>query len=77
MAGLSQTQIESLPTRKLRSRIMEYDCAVCMEPMAADEEVRTLPCFHQLHVGCVDPWLHRKKMCPVCRAEVKIDYAEE
>jgi len=75
-AGLSKQQIESLPTRKLPARITEYDCPVCMEPMLEGETVRTLPCFHQMHVECVDPWLRRKKVCPFCRAEVKFTFDE-
>ena len=35
------------------------------------ELVRTLPCFHLYHQGCVDTWLVRRDSCPVCLLRVE------
>jgi hypothetical protein len=42
-------------------------CAVCLEAYAANDEVRTIPCFHTFHTRCIDPWLSQKAVCPVCK----------
>ena len=49
------------------ARREEECCAVCYEPWAAGDEVRTLPCLHRLHTACIDPWLRQNATCPVCK----------
>lgn len=46
-------------------------CAICLEKMEDEDNVRGLECAHVFHVACVDEWLSRQQpSCPVCR----IDY---
>ena len=33
--------------------------------------IRTLPCNHKFHSGCIDKWLQRSVRCPVCRMDVR------
>ena len=42
-------------------------CSVCLEEYAAGDCVRTLPCLHMFHGGCVDPWLTAHASCPLCK----------
>merc|ERR1719350_954189 len=42
-------------------------CVICMESFAEGDVLRTLPCFHNFHCGCVDQWLEHKRSCPVCK----------
>ncbi len=47
-------------------------CAVCQCEWEEGDEVRVLPCGHNLHTGCVDNWLSRHKACcPLCKADVR------
>ncbi|CAI9092375.1 OLC1v1027595C1 [Oldenlandia corymbosa var. corymbosa] len=45
----------------------ELTCSVCLEQVNAGELVRSLPCLHQFHVNCIDPWLRQQGTCPVCK----------
>ena len=46
-------------------------CAICKGQFAGGEKCRRLRvCGHVYHAECVDPWLWRKKICPLCRADV-------
>ncbi|XP_051116362.1 E3 ubiquitin-protein ligase SDIR1-like [Andrographis paniculata] len=45
----------------------ELTCSVCLEQVNVGELIRTLPCLHQFHVNCIDPWLRQQGTCPVCK----------
>ena len=45
-------------------------CVVCLERFCAEEKVRVLPCLHQFHRHCIDPWLRQQAQCPVCKADI-------
>ncbi|OAY46120.1 E3 ubiquitin-protein ligase SDIR1 isoform X1 [Manihot esculenta] len=45
----------------------ELTCSVCLEQVNVGELVRTLPCLHQFHANCIDPWLRQQGTCPVCK----------
>lgn len=32
-------------------------CSICTEDFTVGEDVRVLPCHHQYHPACIDPWL--------------------
>ncbi|CAA6656801.1 unnamed protein product [Spirodela intermedia] len=53
--------------RDRRSPADELTCSVCLEQVYAGELVRILPCLHQFHVACIDPWLRQQGTCPVCK----------
>ncbi|VUC29556.1 unnamed protein product [Clonostachys rosea] len=45
----------------------EYStCSICTEDFGMQEDVRILPCNHQFHPRCVDPWLiQHSSSCPL------------
>ncbi|XP_010534515.1 PREDICTED: E3 ubiquitin-protein ligase SDIR1 isoform X2 [Tarenaya hassleriana] len=45
----------------------ELTCSVCLEQVNVGELVRSLPCLHQFHASCIDPWLRQQGTCPVCK----------
>ncbi|KAG8074427.1 hypothetical protein GUJ93_ZPchr0006g43969 [Zizania palustris] len=48
----------------------ELTCSVCLEQVVLGDLLRSLPCLHQFHANCIDPWLRQKGTCPVCKHRV-------
>ncbi|KJZ75059.1 hypothetical protein HIM_05545 [Hirsutella minnesotensis 3608] len=47
-------------------------CSICTDDFTVGEDVRVLPCNHQFHPNCVDPWLvNVSGTCPLCRLDLR------
>lgn len=49
----------------------DAECRVCMIDYEPDDEIVRLPCMHYAHIRCVEQWLIRSPMCPICRTNVR------
>ena len=48
-------------------------CAICLDLIDDDSDVRGLTCGHAFHSSCLDPWLTtRRACCPLCKADYYI-----
>jgi hypothetical protein len=45
----------------------ETMCVICCCDYEAGEQVKLLPCLHMYHQFCIDAWLERSHVCPVCQ----------
>ena len=60
----------ALPFRERLNTSLE--CVVCQEAFKQGENIRRLPCLHQFHAACVDPWLARHARCPLCNTDISL-----
>ncbi|XP_059656363.1 E3 ubiquitin-protein ligase ATL4-like [Cornus florida] len=46
------------------------ECAVCLENFKEGDQCRFLPnCNHSFHAQCIDSWLLKTAVCPICRTD--------
>jgi len=65
-----EEDIMKLKTTTLKENL-EDKCTVCMGSMIKDEIITELPCNHNFHKDCIEPYLKEYTYkCPVCREEV-------
>jgi len=69
---LKPTAVKPISTKLLSSSGSDNTrkCAVCLELQLPGQTLRSLPCLHNFHIDCIDPWLRIKPVCPICHIEV-------
>ena len=73
--GLTKKQIKKIPTiiyNKNKFKGDDNKCVVYQYKFKNGENVTKLSCGHLFHFGCVDTWLFKNKVCPMCHNEVII-----
>ena len=63
---------ERASDEKLKRDFDTHSCSICIESFMHDETIKILPFFHQFHAKCVDDWLLRKSICPVCKCDITV-----
>ncbi|XP_068622949.1 E3 ubiquitin-protein ligase goliath-like [Battus philenor] len=67
--------LSKIPTKSLKTDDREVQgdgecCAICIEPYKVSETLRSLPCRHDFHKNCIDPWLLEHRTCPMCKMDI-------
>ncbi|KAF9114496.1 hypothetical protein BGX27_010646 [Mortierella sp. AM989] len=63
-----QHEKEKLPFANANAQTM---CSICLSDYEVGDQVRTLPCHHQYHMSCIDPWLLSvASLCPICKRDL-------
>ncbi|CAI5511037.1 unnamed protein product [Closterium sp. Naga37s-1] len=45
----------------------EDPCTICFDGFKRGDQLRVLPCQHRFHTACIDEWLMKKPLCPLCK----------
>ncbi|KAG5522908.1 hypothetical protein RHGRI_034904 [Rhododendron griersonianum] len=81
--NMSSEDIGKLPSfdyklEEKRRKSSHIECAICLESFKEGEMCRLLPnCQHSFHAQCIDSWLLKAAICPVCRADANLVNTEE
>ncbi|CAD8072580.1 unnamed protein product [Paramecium sonneborni] len=81
----SEEQINLLPVRQISMEFINQHqnddnlikCMICLEDYQENQIVRTMPCWHYFHQECIDKWLHKSTLCPICKTDVDTDLQTE
>ncbi|XP_028170875.1 protein goliath isoform X1 [Ostrinia furnacalis] len=68
--ALSKIPVKSLKTEDREVQGDGECCAICIEPYKVSETLRSLPCRHDFHKNCIDPWLLEHRTCPMCKMDI-------
>ncbi|XP_054261345.1 E3 ubiquitin-protein ligase goliath-like isoform X2 [Macrosteles quadrilineatus] len=76
LCSAAKKALSKIPTKhiKLDDKGDGECCAICIEPYRTTEVVRILPCRHEFHRGCIDPWLVEHRTCPMCKMDILKHY---
>ena len=70
--GLSEAQLRAhtIPIifdSSLPQQLADEHCSICIGEFEVGEELRQLKCSHFFHKSCIDEWLARVDICPLCK----------
>ncbi|KAK3084490.1 hypothetical protein FSP39_014309 [Pinctada imbricata] len=67
---LAYQALSVMKTKKCRDTSGIDICAICLERFYPKQKLRVLPCYHEYHTKCVDPWLVKNRTCPLCKLNI-------
>uniref|UniRef100_A0A0D9WAC6 RING-type E3 ubiquitin transferase n=1 Tax=Leersia perrieri TaxID=77586 RepID=A0A0D9WAC6_9ORYZ len=71
--GLGEVEVSKLLKQRkfsswrLEASLEDEPCCICQEEYVDGDDLGTLDCGHDFHVGCVRQWLVVKNTCPICK----------
>ncbi|ALC42820.1 gol [Drosophila busckii] len=74
LCSVTKKAIMKIPTKTGKmtdEKDLDSDCcAICIESYRPSDIIRILPCNHEFHKNCIDPWLIEHRTCPMCKLDV-------
>ncbi|KAJ3630591.1 hypothetical protein MTP99_011783 [Tenebrio molitor] len=79
LGNAAKKALSKIPTKNIKSEDKEVQgdeelCAICIEPYKICDILRILPCGHEFHKSCIDPWLLEHRTCPICKMDILKHY---
>ncbi|KAL4460689.1 hypothetical protein ABPG72_000789 [Tetrahymena utriculariae] len=75
--GLNSQQIDEFPTNKFNPQKNEklnrdlISCSICLDEFERFQWLKTLGCLHRFHKKCINHWLIKNRLCPICKVDQK------
>lgn len=67
---LNEDELKSLK-KYILDKNLDEKCSICMMGLEKEQEITELPCVHNFHSECIEPYLKEYNYkCPICREEV-------
>jgi hypothetical protein len=60
-----QTFIFTLPINDLECQLFQ-ECVICLDEFMKGDIVIYTKCGHVYHYSCIENWVQRKSICPIC-----------
>lgn len=77
--GATQSTIDTLKMVDYSPELFkdaDASCAVCLSEFEWGDTLRPLPCKHYFHRHCIDKWLKKNKVCPLCLQDIQVPPTE-
>lgn len=55
--GTAINALAPAPGADLPPKVGQSECSICMHTFNMNDKIRVLPCKHDFHQTCIDPWL--------------------
>ena len=65
-----QCTIPAVRMSEVRNRFRSEDCSICQEAFEDQHSVVLLSCGHVYHYTCINAWVSRAQVCPMCRESI-------
>ncbi|KAI4313240.1 hypothetical protein L6164_026233 [Bauhinia variegata] len=73
--GLSSSELDKLPKIAGKELVMGTECAICLDEIEKEQPARLVPgCNHAFHIECINTWLSKHPLCPLCRAKLDPEF---
>ena len=70
---LNRFEMDEKYMKKSNNNIEAPFCCICLADICLKQKCVLLPCGHLLHSKCLDLWLKKNSICPMCRFDLN-DY---
>uniref|UniRef100_A0A0G4H432 RING-type domain-containing protein n=1 Tax=Chromera velia CCMP2878 TaxID=1169474 RepID=A0A0G4H432_9ALVE len=69
--GAMEPEEKKEKEKQQEGNLHDGSCPICLGEWEPGEQLRLLPCVHVFHQSCIDKWLRKNCVCPLCLQAVE------